>query len=241
MHLGARRQRVGRGAPQRGRDDLDAVAEIRGALAQRKGNAFDDHIGSIVVPVVARYAADTAADALGEPIVFAGSEEMAVTIEHILADRCHLSRGYARVNLEVFQRSVKACDMLLQAKSLPVETASHVENCITAQKALIPKRDHDLALTDDLAVEPSDAFVDERHRKPSHCYLYAFYGVGASAERSGVWIFTSGARTRSSPAPHAASAARLPSCWRPRDAMWRSVPAKNRLSTILSRHLAPSG
>src|ERR1700739_788610 len=131
--------------------------------------------------------------------------------------------------------------MLLQAKSLPVKTASHVEDCIAAQKALIPERDHDLALADDVAVEPSDAFVDERQRKPSHWHLHAFYGVGASAERSGVWIFTSKARTRSSPAPHAASAARLPSCWRPRDAMWRSAPAKNRLLTILSRHSAPPG
>src|SRR6516165_9144559 len=121
-----------------------------------------------MVPVVTGYAADTAADALCKPVVFAGSEEVAVTREHILADRRHLSSGYARVDLEVFQRSVKACDMLLQAKSLPVEAASHVENRVTAQKALIAKRDHDLALTDDLAIEPSDAFVDERHRKPSY-------------------------------------------------------------------------
>src|SRR5712691_2040420 len=48
VHLGARRQRVGWRAPQRGGDDFEAVAEVLGPLPQRERYALDDHIGPVV-------------------------------------------------------------------------------------------------------------------------------------------------------------------------------------------------
>ena len=54
--------------------------------------------------------------------------------------------------------------MLGEAKRLAVEAARHVEHRVAAQKPLIAERDQDLALADDPAVEPGDAFVGERHR-----------------------------------------------------------------------------
>src|SRR5204863_5111542 len=75
----------------------------------------------------------------------------------------HFGARQTGVDVEVFQRSVEARDMLFEAKGLPVEAARHVEHCIALEKALVAERDHDLALSDDPAVEPGDALVGERH------------------------------------------------------------------------------
>ena len=117
-----------------------------------------------MVPIVAGHPADAAADALGEPVILARAEQVAVALEHLLADRGHLRGRQARVDVEVFERAVEPCDVLLDAEGLAVEAPGHVEDRIAAQKALVAERDHDLALADDLAVEPGDAFVAERHR-----------------------------------------------------------------------------
>src|SRR5271169_4965500 len=54
--------------------------------------------------------------------------------------------------------------MLAETEGLAVEASRHVENRIAVEKALVAERDQDLAFADDLAVEPSDAFVAERRR-----------------------------------------------------------------------------
>src|SRR5271166_4743563 len=135
-----------------------------GALAQRQRDALDDDIRTVMVPIVAGYPTDTAADTLGEPIILAGSQQVTVAFEHLLADRCHFGWRQARVNVEVSERPVEPADMLVEAKRLAGEAAGHVENGIAAQKALVAKRDQDLALAHDPPVEPGDAFVAERHR-----------------------------------------------------------------------------
>src|SRR5208282_5189271 len=117
-----------------------------------------------MVPIVAGYPTDTAADALGEPIILTGTEQVTIASEHVLADRRHLARRQARVDVEIFERPVEPGDMIGEAKGLAVEAAGHVENGIAAQKALVAERDLDLALAHDLAVEPGDAFVAEGHR-----------------------------------------------------------------------------
>src|SRR5271165_3646476 len=117
-----------------------------------------------MVPIVAGRATHTPADALGEPVIFAGAEQMTVAREHLLADRRHLVGRQSRVYVEVFERAVEPCDVLLEPEGLAVEAPGHVENRVTAQKALVAERDHHLAFADDLAVEPGDTFVAERHR-----------------------------------------------------------------------------
>src|SRR4029077_2702587 len=117
-----------------------------------------------MVPIFPGHPADAAADALGEPVILAGTEQMQVAGEHILADRGHLRGREARVDVEVFERTVEPGDVLLDAEGFAVKAPGHVENRIAAQKALVAKRNHDLALADDLTVEPGDAFVAKRHR-----------------------------------------------------------------------------
>src|SRR5204862_6110378 len=70
--------------------------------------------------------------------------------------------------------------------------------------------------------------------KPSCPVVIKHYSTGTSAERSGVWTSISRARMRSSPAARAASAARSPSCWRPRAATWRFAPAMRRRWTTVA-------
>src|ERR1700730_17946595 len=106
-----------------------------------------------MVPIVAGRATDAAADALGEPIILAGAEQVAIAFEHVLADRRHLGGCHSRVDVEVFERPVEPSDMLLEAKGLAVEAPGHVEDGVAAQKPLVAEWDHDLALTDDFAVE----------------------------------------------------------------------------------------
>src|ERR1700747_42152 len=121
-----------------------------------------------MLPIVARYPTDAAADALGEPVILAGSQQVAVERKHLLAGRCHLRGRQSRVDIEVFERAVEPCDVLLEAKGLAVEAPGHVENGIAAQKTLVAERDQDLALAGDPAGEPSNTFVAERH-----CYALA--------------------------------------------------------------------
>src|SRR6516162_6868771 len=139
-----------------------------GALAQRQRDAIDDYIGPVMVPIVTRDPADPAADALGEPIILPRAEQVTVARQHLFADRRHLSRRQARVDIEVFERAVETGDMLLYSERLAVKAPRHVEDRVAAQKALIAERDHDLALADEFAVEPGDAFITERHRSASY-------------------------------------------------------------------------
>src|SRR5262249_2349109 len=128
-------------------------------------HAVDDDIGPVMVPIVAWGATDAAADALGQPIILARGKQMAIAFEHLLADRRHRDGRQPRVDVEGFERAVEPCDMLGEAKGLAVEAPRHVEDRVAAQKALVAEWNDDLALTDDLAVEPGDAFVTERHRR----------------------------------------------------------------------------
>src|SRR3984893_7063912 len=129
-----------------------------------------------MVPIVAGRATDAAADALGQPIILAGTEQVAIASEHVLADRRHLGGCHSRGDVEGFERPVEPGDMLLQTKSLAVEAPGHVEDRVAAQKALVAERDHDLALADNLAVEPGDPLVAESHRS-----LLAYSGACATS------------------------------------------------------------
>src|SRR5215468_9706148 len=137
-----------------------------GALAQWEGHAIDNYIRTIMVPIVARHPADTAADTLGEPIILTGTKQVQVPCENILADRRHLGGRHILIDVKIFERAVEPGDVLLDPEGLAVKAPCHVENRVTAQKALVTERDHDVAVADDLAVEPGDALVAERHRSP---------------------------------------------------------------------------
>src|SRR5262245_29685493 len=114
-------------------------------------------------PVVAWRRQDAAADPLADPVIVVRAEEMAVPRQYLLADCGHLRRREAGVEVEVAKRAVEPGDMLLETKRPAAEAAGHIEHRIALQKALVAERDHDLALAHELAVEPGDALVFERH------------------------------------------------------------------------------
>src|SRR5262249_40767600 len=140
------------------------VAEEGRALLEGERHALDDDVGAVMVPVVALDLLDAAADALADPEIVVGPEEMAIAVEHILADRHHLGFREARIDPGVAERAEKALDVLLQAKGLAVEAARHVEDAVAVDEAQIAKRHLDFAFRHDLAVEPGDAFIAESHR-----------------------------------------------------------------------------
>ncbi len=125
---------IRRGSAHGWRDHLDAVAEMPGALAQRQRHAFDDHVRPVMLPIVAGDRVDAAADPLRQPIILARGQQMSVAGEHVGADRHHLRRRQARVEVEVFERAVEPRHMLFEAKGGAVEAAGHVEDRVAAGK-----------------------------------------------------------------------------------------------------------
>src|SRR5262249_7343939 len=121
---------------------------------------------AIMVPVVALDLADAAAHPLADPEIVVGAEEMAVAIEHVLADRHHLALREAAIDAGIAQRAEEALDMLLHAERAAAEAAGHVEDAVAVGPARIAEGHHDLAFRHDLTVEPGDAFVAECHDFP---------------------------------------------------------------------------
>ena len=60
------------------------------ALAERQRHAFDHHVRAVIVEIVAGHVLHAAADALADPVILVGAEQMAVALEHFLAQRDHL-------------------------------------------------------------------------------------------------------------------------------------------------------
>jgi hypothetical protein len=150
-------------APHRRGDHVDAVAKQPGALAQRQWLAFDDDVRPIMRPIVAGRRRDAPADPLADPVILARAEEMAVPRQYLLADLGHLRRRYAGVDVDVSERAVEPGDVLFEAERPAAEAAGHVEDRVALQEALVAERDHDFALADELAIEPGDALIVERH------------------------------------------------------------------------------
>src|SRR5262249_54104411 len=116
-----------------------------------------------------------------------GTQQMAVAPEHLLADRDHLPRRHTQIDIEVSQRAVEPGDVFLDAEGLAVEASRHVEDRIAAQKSLVPERNDDLALADDLAVEPGYALVAERHRSPFPIWRLARLAPPENSSATRLW------------------------------------------------------
>ena len=65
---------------------------------------------------------DAAADALADPVVVVGPEQVAVALEHLFGQRAHLVRPEARIDAQVFERAVEPVDVLLHLEQ-PVAEA----------------------------------------------------------------------------------------------------------------------
>src|SRR5579863_4229335 len=112
-----------------------------------------------MIPALVADRVDPARDPLTHPVIGVGGEEMAVLLEHLLADRNHLRGAKAGVDPQIAQRAVEAVDVLLQFERPAVKGPGHVEGGVAVFEAAVAKRHDDLALRHDLAVEIGDAVV----------------------------------------------------------------------------------
>src|SRR6185436_20259587 len=109
--------------------------------------------------VVARGVLDAAADALADPVVVVGPQQVAVALEHLLAQRAHLLRPEAWIDAQVLERAVEAVDVLLHLEQPMAEAAGHVEAAVAIDPARIAEWNAHLAFRHELAVEPCDPLV----------------------------------------------------------------------------------
>src|SRR5262249_13486739 len=96
--LGPRRQRIRRHATVRRDHQADALLEQLGALYERQRRTFEDNIGSMIVDVVARHLLDPATDALADPVIVVGTEQMAVALEQLFGHAAHFLRSEAWID-----------------------------------------------------------------------------------------------------------------------------------------------
>ena len=114
-----------------------------------------------MLEVVARHLLDAAADALADPVVVVGAEEMAVPLEQLLGELAHAGRPEARIDAQVLQRAVEPLDMLPHLEQPVAEAAGHVEAAVAVDPGGVAERNPHLPLRHELAIEPGDTLVGE--------------------------------------------------------------------------------
>ena len=98
VRLGARREGFGRYPPGRRHDDVDPITEQPCARLQRQRDAFDDDIGTGMLPPLVTDCVDPARHPLAEPVIGVLGQKMPVAFEHLLARRGHLGRAEAGID-----------------------------------------------------------------------------------------------------------------------------------------------
>src|SRR5690606_3171787 len=168
--------------------DVHAIPELTRALLQGQGHAFDDHIRAGMLPALVAHGIDPARDALADPVVLVGSEEMHVARQNLLADADHLLRRQTGVDAEVAQRLIEAVDMLAELERAVIEGPRHIERGVTVLEAAVAEWNNHLPFRHILAVEVGDSLVAARrcgHWSASLPWMFASTVAAANRCRNG--------------------------------------------------------
>ena len=159
VDFGSRAHRLRWRAPNGGNHHRQSIAVIFRSGCKRQRLALNQNGGfelartrSIVNPFASRHP-------LRHPIVAMVWEQRQVGLQHLHGELRHLVFRQPWVDAHIFERAVKAVEVVVQLKDLPTKSTRGIEHSIAPEEAIVVNRNLCLAGWNDLTVQIDDAFL----------------------------------------------------------------------------------